>query len=60
MNPKVTIICIAYNHADFIREALESVFRQTYDNIELIVLDDGSSDQSVEVIEQCTDSLGHE
>ncbi|MCE7993268.1 MAG: glycosyltransferase family 2 protein [Roseivirga sp.] len=50
MKPLVTIIGIAYNHAPFIREALESLWSQTYDNLQLILLDDGSADESQQVI----------
>jgi glycosyltransferase involved in cell wall biosynthesis len=51
-NPLVTIICICYNHARFVEQALDSVAAQTYDNLELIVIDDGSSDGSVKVIKR--------
>mgnify|MGYP003631055658 FL=1 len=47
MNPLVSVICISYNHAPYIKEALSSVFNQVYTEIEIIVLDDGSSDASV-------------
>jgi glycosyltransferase involved in cell wall biosynthesis len=49
--PLVTVIAISYNHASYIKEALESVFHQTYSNIELIIVDDGSSDSSADIIE---------
>lgn len=45
--PKVTIVMPLYNHQAYVVEALESVFGQTYRNIELIVIDDGSADRSV-------------
>lgn len=50
MKPRVSIVCISFNHAPFIEEALDSVFNQTYENIQVIVLDDGSTDPSVSVI----------
>jgi glycosyltransferase involved in cell wall biosynthesis len=50
--PLVTVICICYNHARFVEEALDSVANQTYNNIELIVIDDGSSDGGGKVIKQ--------
>lgn len=51
--PLVTVIAISYNHAAYIKEALESVYNQTYTNIELIVIDDTSTDASAEVIKSC-------
>lgn len=49
----VTVIAISYNHAPFIKEALDSIFAQSYTAIEIIVVDDASTDNSCEVIEQC-------
>jgi len=50
--PLVTVICICYNHARFVTEALDSVLNQTYPDIELIVIDDGSTDGSGKVIKK--------
>lgn len=50
MNPLVTIFCLCYNHKKFVAQALHSVFNQTYTNIQVIVLDDGSTDGSVKEI----------
>jgi len=49
MRPLVSVICISFNHAPYIEEALKSVFEQSYANIEVIILDDGSGDGSAEV-----------
>jgi glycosyltransferase involved in cell wall biosynthesis len=43
MDPLVSIVITYYNQHDFIREAVTSAQRQTYQNIEVIVVDDGSS-----------------
>ena len=48
---KVTVICICYNHAPYVMESMQSVLDQTYKNYELLVVDDGSTDNSVPVIE---------
>ncbi|WP_422107701.1 glycosyltransferase [Winogradskyella sp.] len=49
--PLVTIICLCYNHEKYVVSALESVINQTYNSIELIIVDDASQDQSVTVID---------
>jgi glycosyltransferase involved in cell wall biosynthesis len=49
--PLVTVICLCYNHADYVIESLNSVINQDYKNIELIILDDCSKDDSVIIIE---------
>ncbi|MTI29826.1 glycosyltransferase family 2 protein, partial [Xanthovirga aplysinae] len=46
-NPLVTVICLCYNHDAFVQEAIYSVLTQTYSNVELIVVDDASTDRSV-------------
>lgn len=51
-NPLVTVICLCYNHSEFVVEAFESVLNQTHKNIELIIADDFSTDNSVEIIEK--------
>ena len=50
--PLVSIIISCYNHQDYITPCIESVVNQTYSNIELIVIDDGSSDKSADILEQ--------
>ncbi|MBM2814624.1 MAG: glycosyltransferase [Ignavibacteria bacterium] len=52
MQPKVTIIMTSYNYARYIGEAIKSILNQTYDNWELIIVDDGSTDESLMVIEE--------
>lgn len=49
--PLVSVICLSYNHEDYVVEALNSVINQTYPNIELLIADDCSTDNSVEKIQ---------
>lgn len=51
MEPLVSIITPCYNSADFITDTISSVIEQTYQNWELIVIDDQSKDHTCEVIE---------
>lgn len=50
--PLVSVVCLAYNHEAYVVEALESVLNQNYPNIELLIADDCSNDNSVAVIEK--------
>ena len=47
--PKIAVVVPCHNHAAFVERALASVFTQTYRNVELLVIDDGSTDDSAEV-----------
>ncbi len=50
-----SVIIPLYNKAPYIRKALESVFAQTYTDYELIVVDDGSTDDSASIVQQFID-----
>lgn len=52
MKDLVSVIVTCYNHGPYIAQCLNSIFEQTYRNIELLVINDGSTDDSGEVIEQ--------
>ncbi len=53
--PLVTVVIPAYNHARFVGEAVESVLRQTVNDWEMIVVDDGSTDGTADVVQHCKD-----
>ena len=57
-HPKVSVIIPVYNTCNYVQEALESICRQTLTDLEIIVIDDGSTDGSREVIDKiaATDS----
>ena len=50
MNPLVSIIIPNYNHALYLKERLDSIFNQTFQDFEVILLDDCSTDTSREVL----------
>lgn len=56
--PLVSVIMPCYNHEAYIEKAIISVLEQTYKNIELIVIDDGSKDNSCEVIRRLSEIHG--
>jgi glycosyltransferase involved in cell wall biosynthesis len=57
--PLVSVICLCYNQAAYVQEALFSVINQTYQSLELIVVDDASSDHSVSVIQEFIQKQPH-
>jgi GT2 family glycosyltransferase len=50
-HPFVSVVIPCYNHERYVRTALQSVYEQTYRNIEIIVIDDGSTDSSRKIVE---------
>lgn len=55
---KISVITASYNYAQYIAEAINSVINQTYQDWELIIVDDGSSDNSVEIIKSYCEKDG--
>ncbi|MGN7990531.1 glycosyltransferase [Pedobacter sp. 22226] len=60
MRPLVSILVPSYNHSEFITDTLDSVLEDTYSNKEIIIIDDGSKDNSKEIINKwISDHSGH-
>jgi glycosyltransferase involved in cell wall biosynthesis len=55
--PVVSVVTIVYNNVKYIKDALESVLSQDYPSIEYIVIDGGSTDGTVEIIEKYRDQI---
>ena len=51
MKNLISVVVTSYNHEKYIEQCLRSIFNQTYRNIELIILDDGSTDGSNQIIQ---------
>jgi glycosyltransferase involved in cell wall biosynthesis len=53
--PRVSVIIPSYNHEKYVAEAIQSVLDQTYQDFEIVITDDGSSDSTVSIIKSFTD-----
>ena len=58
-NPLITIGIPTYNRADTLKEALDSIMNQDFDNYEIVIVDDGSTDDTEIIIRNC-DSINHD
>jgi glycosyltransferase involved in cell wall biosynthesis len=54
---KISVIIPNYNYARYIEQAIESVLIQSYENVELIIVNNGSTDNSLEVLEKFGDKI---
>lgn len=56
-SPLVSVIVPTYNHASYLPKAIHSCINQTYKNLEIIVIDDGSTDNTKEIIQEFRDKI---
>ena len=56
MNPKFSILCTSFNHERYVADFINSVLNQTYQDFELVIVDDCSSDKNVEIIKSFNDA----
>jgi len=54
---KVSVVIPVYNSERFLRESIESVLNQTWKNLEIIAIDDGSTDKSLEILQKFSDKI---
>ena len=59
INPKISIITVVFNGEKFLEETIQSVISQTYDNIEYIIIDGGSTDGTIDIIKKYEDKLSY-
>lgn len=55
-NPKISVICLAYNHEKYIKETIDSILKQSFSDFEVVIADDCSKDNTVKIIESYCDS----
>lgn len=58
-SPCISVIMPVYNCEHYLREAIDSILAQTFTDFELLIIDDGSTDRSIEIARSCTDDRIH-
>ena len=53
--PKISVCMPMFNASRYLRECIDSILAQTFTDFELLIADDGSTDNSVEIVESYTD-----
>ncbi len=56
MQPSVTVLMPVYNAERFLKEAIDSILQQTFTNLELLIINDGSTDSTLNILQQYNDS----
>ena len=57
--PLISIITVVYNGEKYLEETIQSVINQTYDNVEYIIIDGGSTDGTVDIIKKYEDQIDY-
>lgn len=59
MNPKISIITITYNSEKTLEETIQSVISQDYDNLEYLIIDGGSKDHTLDIVNKYRDKISY-
>jgi len=58
-SPKISIITVSFNSAKTIKETIESILIQDYNNIEYIIIDGGSSDETIDIVKSYSEKISY-